>query len=103
MTAHRQTLLAKLAPKFGPQTENLAVDALGHILSESKAARCALSKMIAAGGEEVGEIAYVLTQAKGTEGERPDLAGFDRDNLERVLIEAKFGSTRRRRDDGDRA
>ena len=57
MTAHRQTLLAKLAPKFGPQTENLAVDALGHILSES---------------------------------ERPDLAGFDRDGHERVLIEAKF-------------
>ena len=26
MTAHHQTLLAKLAPKFGPQTENLAVD-----------------------------------------------------------------------------
>ena len=39
MTAHHQTLLAKLAPKFGPQTENLAVDALGHILSGSKAAR----------------------------------------------------------------
>ena len=42
MTAHHQTLLAKLAPKFGPQTENLAVDALGHILSGSKAARRAL-------------------------------------------------------------
>ena len=90
MTAHHQTLLAKLAPKFGPQTENLAVDALGHILSGSKAARRALSKMIAAGGADVGEIAQVRTQATGTEGERPDLAGVDRNNLERVLIEAKF-------------
>ena len=90
MTAHHQTLLAKLAPKFGPQTENLAVDALGHILSGSKAARLALSKMIEAGGAVVGEIAQVRTQAAGKEGERPDLAGFDRDGRERVLIEAKF-------------
>ena len=90
MTAHGQTLLAKLASKFGPQTENLAVDALGHILSGSKAARLALSKMIEAGGAVVGEIAQVRTQATGKEGERPDLAGFDRDGRERVLIEAKF-------------
>ena len=72
MTAHHQTLLAKLAPKFGPQTENLAVDALGHILSGSKAARRALSKMIAAGGADVGEIAQVRTQATGTEGDFSD-------------------------------
>ena len=90
MTAHGQTLLAKLASKFGPQTENLAVDALGHILSGSKAARRALSNVIAAGGAVVGEIAQVRTQATGTEGERPDLAGLDRDGQERVLIEAKF-------------
>ena len=90
MTAHGQTLLAKLAPKFGPQTENLAVDALGHILSGSKAARRALSNVIADGGAVVGEIAQVLTQATGTEGERPDLAGLDQDGQERVLIEAKF-------------
>lgn len=29
MTANRTTLLAQLAPLFGPQTENLAVEALG--------------------------------------------------------------------------
>ena len=92
MTAHHQTLLAKLAPKFGPQTENLAVDALGHILSGSEAARRALSNVIADGGAVVGEIAQVRTQAQATgkEGARPDLAGFDRDGRERVLIEAKF-------------
>ena len=90
MTAHHQTLLAKLAPQFGRQTENLAVDALGHILSGSKEARRALSNVIEAGGAEVGEIVQVRTQVNGKEGERPDLAGFDRDGLERVLIEAKF-------------
>ena len=90
MTAHNQTLLAKLAPMFGAQTENLAVAALGHILWESQAARRALSGLLAAGGATVGEIAQVRTQATGKDSERPDLAGFDQDGRERVLIEAKF-------------
>ena len=46
--------------------------------------------MIAAGGANLGEIAQVRTQATGEEGERPDLAGFDRNGRERVLVEAKF-------------
>ena len=90
MNVHRQTLLAKLAPKFGPQIENLAVDSLGHILSESEAARRALSELVAAGGAGVGEIGQVRIQQTGKEGERPDLAGVDREGRERVLIEAKF-------------
>ena len=90
MTDHPQTLLAKLALKFSPRTEDLAVEALGHILSQSEAARRALSDVIAAGGANLGEIAQVRTQATGEEGERPDLAGFDRNGRERVLVEAKF-------------
>ena len=90
MTAHNETLLAKLAPLFGAQTENLAVAALGHILWGSQAARHALSDLLAAAGATVGEIVQVRIQATGKEGERPDLAGFDRDGRERVLIEAKF-------------
>ena len=92
MTTHRQRLLAKLAPMFGAQTENLAVAALEHILSESGAARRALRDVIAAGGVDVGEIASVRTQATGEQGERPDLAGFDPDGRERVLIEVKFSA-----------
>ena len=90
MTDLPPTLLAKLAVSFGPRTEDLAVEALGHILAQSEATRRALSDMIAPGGADVGEIAQVRTQATGKEGERPDLAGFDRDGRERVLIEAKF-------------
>ena len=86
-----RTLLAKLVPMFGPhQTENIAVETLGHILSESDAARCALLDVLRTDGEEIGEIAWVKTQASGEEGTRPDLAGFDQDDKERVLIEAKF-------------
>ena len=90
MTAQTQTLLAKLAPKFRTNPEDLAVEALGHILSESKSALRTLSNVIEEGGANVGEIDLIRTQATGKEGERPDLAGRSRDGRERVLIEAKF-------------
>ena len=90
MTANRKTLLAQLAPMFGPQTENLAVEALGHILSGSEAARSALSELLQAGGAGVGQIAQVRTQDAGEDGARPDLVGSDQDGEDRVLIEAKF-------------
>ena len=90
MTANRKTLLARLAPMFGPQTENLAVEALGHILSGSEAARSALSELLLASGAGVGQIAQVRTQDAGKDGARPDLVGSDQDGEDRVLIEAKF-------------
>lgn len=90
MESNRPTLLAKLAPLFGAQTENLAVEALGHILSGPEAARHVLATMVRTGGADVGQIARVATQAVGDEGERPDLVGFDVDGTERLLIEAKF-------------
>ena len=90
MVANRRTLLAQLAPMFGSQTENLAVKALGHILSGSEAARSALAEVLQAGGAKVGEVAQVRTQDAGEDGARPDLAGVDQDGEDRVLIEAKF-------------
>ena len=90
MATRPKTLLAQLAPMFGPQTENLAVEALGHILSGSAAARGALSELLEAGGARVGQVADVRTQDVGEDGARPDLVGADRDGGERVLIEAKF-------------
>ena len=85
-----QTLLAHLALKLAHQPENIAVEALGHILSASPAAVRALEDVLQTGGAEVGKIASVKTQASGEEGTRPDLAGRDQHNKERVLIEAKF-------------
>ena len=90
MAANRKTLLAQLAPMFGPQTENVAVEALGHILSGSEAARSALSELLLAGGAGVGPVAQVRTQDVGEDGARPDLVGLDHTGEERVLIEAKF-------------
>lgn len=75
---------------FSEQTENVAVDALGHILRDSEAARGALVDVLQSGGTQLGPIVDIRTQATGADGARPDLAGFDENGTERVLIEAKF-------------
>ena len=83
------SLLAHLAQRLTDHTENIAVEALGYILSRSTAARTGLNELLRAGGAEVAEIIDVRTQV--SEGRtRPDLVGFDEQRCERVLVEAKF-------------
>ena len=88
--ADNQTLLAHLALKFSDRTEDIAVEALGYILSESESARHALQNVLRTGGVEVSPMPYVRTQVSGEDGETPDLACRDKDDVERLLIEAKF-------------
>ena len=84
------TLLAYLAPRFTNRTEDIAVEALGYILSKSEATRCALAETLCKGGVDIDRIARVDTQVTGDNQERPDLAAFDEAGSECVLIEAKF-------------
>lgn len=90
MTDDHPTLLAKLAPKFRESTENIAVEALGHILSESKDARREMTKLVRVCGSQIGQIVDARTQSTGEDGARPDLACRDDRGNECVLIEAKF-------------
>ena len=101
MESNRPTLLAKLAPMFATHTENLAVEALGHILAGSERALHALSELVRAGGAEIKEIRSVRTQATREGGERPDLVAVGADGAERVLIEAKFWAGLTGRQPGD--
>ena len=83
---------------LGSSTENIAVEALGHILSTSEAALSAIVEVLKTGGANFGtESLDVRTQASDEEGARPDLAGSDEHGTERLLIEAKFwaGLTKR--------
>ncbi len=75
---------------FGGQSENVAVEVLGHILSGSDTARHALTQVLRPSRAAVDEITQVHTQVIGRDRSRPDLVGLDRDGNERVLIEAKF-------------
>ena len=70
--------------------EDLAVEALGYILSTSTAAMQTLTQTLRIGGAEVGQLTNVQTQVSADEGGRPDLVAFDSEGRESVLIEAKF-------------
>ena len=84
------SLLAYLSSRFPGKTEDIAVEALGYILSTSEAARAGLLGLLRSSGANVEGISRVDTQVAGNEGERPDLVGWDENGDERLLIEAKF-------------
>lgn len=91
MTADgRDSLLAHVAWKFTGQTETLATEALGYILSRSVAAREALREMLRDGSADVGALTRVATEVIGEQDERLDLVASDAQGSERVLIEVKF-------------
>ena len=89
MTEH-DSLLAYLSPRFTGRTEDIAVEALGFILSTSKAAREALVDLLRSSGGKVDGLGRIATQDTGDQGERPDLVGCDATGDECLLIEAKF-------------
>ncbi|MCY4559797.1 MAG: hypothetical protein OXF79_26230 [Chloroflexi bacterium] len=84
------SLLAHLSSRFAVGTEDLAVEALGHILSTSEAAREGLLGLLRSGGAKVEGLNRVRTQVVGDKRERPDLVGWDDDGDKRLLVEAKF-------------
>ena len=83
------SMLAHLAWMFIMQRENLAIEALGYILADSRA-RLALSQLITEGGEDIHEIAEVSTQVTYDNWARPDLVGLAADGNRPLVVEAKF-------------
>lgn len=88
--ADNQTLLNFIAMKHANSRENVAVDALGYILRNSPATREALTDLLRGANVAVAPIFSAITQATGEGGERPDLACYDEQDNECLLIEAKF-------------
>ncbi|MDE0197236.1 MAG: hypothetical protein OXK78_03520 [Caldilineaceae bacterium] len=84
------TLFAHIAPRLTDRIEDVAVEALGYILSSSAAARSALAEVLSDGSIEVGSIDRVETWEIGDEGEIPDLVCFNENGVKHLLIEAKF-------------
>lgn len=84
------TMFSHLVSRLSDRTEDLAVEALGYILSRSDAARRALRDLLQVGGLDIGNLTEAATQISGEEGARPDLVVWDQNRAERVLIEAKF-------------
>ncbi len=88
--SNETTLFAHIVPWLTDNIEDVAVEALGYILSNSEAARTALADAVKDGGVRVGPIDRVETWEIGDEGAIPDLVCFDGDDSQNLLIEAKF-------------
>lgn len=89
----KPTILAHLARKFTFQTENLATEGLLFILSDSIPARQALTRLAFADLPEAEHGRLNLrfrSQVAGDDDSRPDLIGFDTQEREALIIEAKF-------------
>ena len=84
------TLMAYLVPRLTRQVENAATDALSYILNRSTRSLQALNDLLREGGFDVESIARVETQVTYEDGSRPDMVGYDKDNVKRLLVEAKF-------------
>ena len=88
--ADNSTLTAYLVPRLTKQVENAATDALSYILNRSNGSMQALNDLLREGGFDVASIANVKTQVTYKDGSRPDMAGYDTNNVKRLLVEAKF-------------
>ncbi len=67
-------------------SEDAVFDALGHLLSQSEAARSTLATTLREGGTAVGTVAGVRIQAIDEE-ERASLVGLDEEGAVRVLVQ----------------
>lgn len=84
------TMFGHIVSRLTNRTEDVAVEALGFILSRSEAARRALRDLLQLEGLDVGELTGAKTQVSDETRARPDLVVLGRNRKEHVLIEAKF-------------
>ena len=88
------TLLSYLVPKLTSQVENAATDGLGYILEKSELTLKAFNGLLREGGFGGKPIVSVETQVAYEDGSRPDMAGYDEDDLKRLLVGGEvLGST----------
>lgn len=86
-----ETLLSKLVYKFSQSPENLATESLQYILSTSPSAAAGLHRLVFQCGASINSDCVFRTQVAGSNGEIPDLIGFNRSsNAEQIILEAKF-------------
>ncbi len=88
--AESGTLLAYLVSSFPGNTENIATEALKHVMERSSAAMEALNDVIQSGVRDILPVNLVRSQSVGSDGTIPDLVVIDEGDQERALIEVKF-------------
>lgn len=85
-----ETLFGHLATRFAPSPENIAIEALGFILSRSPAARASLTALAETGGLSLPSDLSFATQATAEDDGRPDIEAYGADLRRYIVIETKF-------------
>ena len=80
------TMFAHIVSHLTNRTEDVAVEALGFILSQSDAARRALRDLVALEGVDIGELTDAETQVGDETLARPDLAVYDHTTTGRLAV-----------------
>ena len=85
-----QSILSHLAPLLTNQIENVATDALAHLLLEYHVVSDAFREYISQTGVAIPEKIKLRTQASWQDGAIPDLVGLDNEDRYVLIIESKF-------------
>ncbi len=88
--ADESSLMAHLVPRLTPQVENAATEALAYILKRSDETMQALNDLLREGNFPIEPVVRVSTQVTFPDGSIPDMAGYDKSNRLRLVVEAKF-------------
>lgn len=85
-----QSILAHLAPLLTNQLENVATDALAHLLMEYPVISDAFRESILLAGIALPEDLKLRTQATWQDAAIPDLVGLDSEDRYVLIVESKF-------------
>ena len=66
--------------------ENAATEALGYILNSTVGSMQALNDLLREDGFDIEPIVRVETQVTYEDGSRPDMAGYDKNDVKRLLV-----------------
>ena len=85
-----QSILAHLASLLTNQIENVATDALAHLLLEYQVTSDAFREYVAQSGIAIPEQITLKTQTTWQDGAIPDLVGLDNEGRYVLIVESKF-------------
>jgi hypothetical protein len=85
-----KSILAHLAPLLTNQIENVATDALAHLLLQYDFILNAFREYISSTGIAFPDDLAVKTQARWQDAAIPDLVGLDKDGRHLLIVESKF-------------
>lgn len=85
-----KSLFGHIVLNFTSQSENLATEGLLYIIKNSSAARTALQRYLKLIVNDIPDIISFRTQVYNDDQSIPDMVGFDEDNDQICVIEAKF-------------